>query len=191
MERLGHLLLAGAGLPGDEHRRRGGSHLAQLVEDAEHGGASGPEGLLQHIPALDLAEVADLLRQAALPFGQPGQVFGLLEAQGEEGGEDAHMVEHALGILPAYHRVEGHEAEGLTAAAEGGHEAAVPMGHLEETMEGVLAGIILLEGGGPGAGLEGVLQAEVAPHGDPGFGQLGRGQGTHRVGDPQAFALPQ
>ena len=58
-------------------------------------------------------------------------------------------------------------------------------------MEGVLAGVILFERGGPGAGLEGILQAQVPPHGNEGRQQLGRGQWPHGVGHAQAIALLQ
>ena len=191
VEGLGHHLLAGAGLAGDEHRGGGGGHLPQLVEDAPHGGALGAEGLLQHVPALHLAEVAALLGQAALPLGQPDQMLRLLEAQGQQRGEDAHVVQHAVRVLAADHGVEGHEAEGLAPAAQRGHHAAVAVGHLQQAVEGVFAGVILLEGGGLGAGLEGVLQAQVAAHGDAGLRQLRRGEGADGVGHPEAVAVPQ
>jgi len=67
----------------------------------------------------------------------------------------------------------------------------VAVGHLQEAVEGILAGIFLLEGGGPRAGLEGVLEAQIAAHGDAGLRQLGRGEGADGVGHPEAVALPQ
>ena len=188
---LGHLLLARAGLAGDEHGGGSAGHLAHLIQDGAHGGALGAQGLLQHIPALDLAEVADLFCQGALPLGEAPQVLSLLQAQGQQGGEHAHMVEHTLGVLAADHGIQGHEPEGLALAAQRRHQTAVAMRHLQEAVEGVQAWIILLEGGRAGAGLEGVLEAQVAPDRDEHLCKLGCGQGAESVGHPEGIAFPQ
>ena len=188
---LGHLLLARAGLAGDEHGGGGAGHLAYLIQDGAHGGALSAEGLLQHVPALDLPEVADLLSQGALPLGEAPQVLRLLEAQGQQGGEHAHVVEHALGVLAADHGIQGHEPEGLALTAQRRHQTAVAVGHLQEAVEGIQPRVVLLEGGRAGAGLQGVLEAEVASHGDEDLGQLGCGQRAKGVGHPEGIAFPQ
>ena len=65
------------------------------------------------------------------------------------------------------------------------------MGQFQEAVEGVLARVILLEGGGSGAGLQGILQTQVAPYRDEGLGQLRGGQGAHGMGHAEAIPFAQ
>ena len=133
---------------------------------------------------------AHLLHQAALPGREQGEVLRLLQGQGQEAGEGSQVAHDALRVLAADQGVKGHQAEGLPLGPQGRHQAAVARGQVQDPVEGVLAGVLLLEAAGLAA-LQGLDHPGVPTDGDAGPHQARPRQGPRRVAHHQLVPAPQ
>ena len=170
-------LLAGAGLAQDQHRRVGLRHLPRPPRQIAHGrvlarlqdslGLS-PELALEHLRVRVLLAVQPLEGRA---------VLGVLDGDGEDLAVDLDQVHDRGGIGLTHAAVEGQDAEGALARAEGNHHAGMAVGEIEDPVEGiaVAVSVVVFGIGTRPAGLERLLD-----RGEVGKSQLVMANGVAR-----------